>query len=416
MSLASPDPSLVDDCLARIDTQDGSVCAMVHVDRKGALRAAAASAERWRNNAPLSLIDGLPLAIKANIAVAGWPWTAGIDAYAERRVERDALCVARLRAAGAVLVGLTNMDEGALGAMTDNRWFGRTHNPHRRGFTAGGSSGGSAAAVAAGFCVAALGTDTIGSIRIPAAYCGIFGHKPQRGVIASEGVVALSPTLDHVGVLAGSAALCGVVTQVLAGGGAAPAEALAGRSVAVPEFRGVAEVAPDISEAFDSLLDAARRAGLIVTTVPAAVFPFVRAQRLLLEIAETEAAEVHGEALRERPEGFSPEFSKLLAWGAGPGRARYAAALQELAAITAAARAALAEFDAVLLPTTPQPAFAFDTGVPRDQAVFATLAACLGDPATAFPMGLSRDRLPLSAQVMAKNGGLCLAIAAALGV
>jgi aspartyl-tRNA(Asn)/glutamyl-tRNA(Gln) amidotransferase subunit A len=300
--------------------------------------------------------------------------------------------------------------------MTDNRWFGRTHNPHRRGFTAGGSSGGSAAAVAAGFCVAALGTDTIGSIRIPAAYCGIFGHKPQRGAIPSEGVVALSPTLDHVGVLAGSAALCGVVTQVLAGGGALPAEALSGRSVAVPEFRGVAEVAPDISEAFHSLLDAARRAGLIVTTVPAAVFPFVRAQRLLLEIAETEAAEVHGQALRERPEGFSPEFSKLLAWGAGPGRARYAAALQELAAMTADARAALAEFDAVLLPTTPQPAFAFDTGVPRDQAVFATLAACLGDPATAFPMGLSRDRLPLSAQVMARNGGLCLAIAAALGV
>jgi aspartyl-tRNA(Asn)/glutamyl-tRNA(Gln) amidotransferase subunit A len=416
MSLAGPDPSIVDDCLARIDTQDGAVRAMVHVDRKGALRAAAASAQRWRTNAPLSLLDGLPLAIKANIAVAGWPWTAGIGAYAERRAERDAGCVARLRAAGAVLIGLTNMDEGALGAMTDNRWFGRTHNPHRRGFTAGGSSGGSAAAVAAGFCVAALGTDTIGSIRIPAAYCGIVGHKPQRGVIASEGVVPLSPTLDHVGIMAGSAGLCGVVTQVLEGGYQSPAEALAGRSVAVPEWREVAEVSPDIDAAFDALLDAAQRAGLIVTRVPAAVFPFARAQRLLLEIAETEGAMEHGDALHERPDGFSPEFAAMLAWGAGVGRERHAAGLQELAAITAGARAALARFDAVLLPTTPQTAFAFDSGLPRDQAVFATLAACLGDPATAFPIGLSRDRLPMSAQVMAKNAALCLAIAAALGV
>jgi aspartyl-tRNA(Asn)/glutamyl-tRNA(Gln) amidotransferase subunit A len=270
--------------------------------------------------------------------------------------------------------------------------------------------------VAAGFCVAALGTDTIGSIRIPAAYCGIVGHKPQRGVIAGDGVVALSTTLDHVGVMAGSAALCGVVTQVLAGGGALPAEPLAGRSVAVPEWREIATVSPDIDAAFVALLDAAQCAGLMITMVPAACFPFARAQRLLLEIAETEGAMVHGDALRERPEGFSPEFSAMLNWGAGVGRTRYDAALRELAAMTADARAALARFDAVLLPTTPQTAFAFDSEVPRDQAVFATLAACLGDPATAFPIGLSRDRLPLSAQVMAKNGALCLAIAAALGV
>jgi aspartyl-tRNA(Asn)/glutamyl-tRNA(Gln) amidotransferase subunit A len=415
MSIA-PDSRIVDDCLARIDMLDGSLNAMVHVDKDGALQGAAASAARWRMDRPLSSIDGLPIAIKANVAVEGWPWTAGIAAFADRRAGTDAPCVARLRAAGAVFVGLTNMDEGALGAMTDNRWYGRTHNPHRHGFTAGGSSGGSAAAVAAGFCVAALGTDTIGSIRIPAAYCGIVGHKPQRGLLSLDGVVPLSPTLDQLGVMAQTAELCGSITRILDGTIGYDDTPLSGRSVAVLDWRAVAAASPEIDATFEKSLEAARAAGLTTTRIAADFFPFARAQRLLLAIAEIEGASVHRDALRARPAGFSPEFSALLAWGAGAGADRYEAARRELATITATARAALAPFDAVLLPTTPQTAFPFDTGVPGDQAVFVTLASCLGDPATAFPIGLSRDALPISAQVTAKSEDLCLAIAAALTV
>jgi aspartyl-tRNA(Asn)/glutamyl-tRNA(Gln) amidotransferase subunit A len=129
----------------------------------------------------LSLFDGVPIAIKANIAVKGLPWHGGIEAYRDRIAERDAVSVQALRLAGAVIVGVLNMHEAALGATNDNLAFGRCHNPYRHGFTPGGSSGGSAVAVAAGLCAAALGTDTLGSVRIPAGYCGVFGCKPTHG-------------------------------------------------------------------------------------------------------------------------------------------------------------------------------------------------------------------------------------------
>ncbi|MFV4677359.1 amidase family protein, partial [Mycobacterium tuberculosis] len=111
-----------------------------------------------------------------------------IEAYRHRIADRDAGCVAQLRAAGAVILGLTNMHEGAFGATTDNPWFGRTHNPWRHGTTAGGSSGGSAAAVAAGLCAGALGSDTLGSVRIPASFTGAYGHKPTQGLISADHV------------------------------------------------------------------------------------------------------------------------------------------------------------------------------------------------------------------------------------
>jgi aspartyl-tRNA(Asn)/glutamyl-tRNA(Gln) amidotransferase subunit A len=190
--------------LSRIERLDPAVGAFVHLDREGALAAAHESAARWRDRAPLSPLDGAAIAVKSNIAVAGLPWTAGAGAYRERIAETDAAAVAALKASGAVILGLVNMEEGALGAVTDNPWFGRTHNPWRRDYTAGGSSGGSAAAVAAGFCAAALGTDTLGSVRLPSAYCGVVGHKPTQGLVSAEGVMELSWTLDHVGVHARS--------------------------------------------------------------------------------------------------------------------------------------------------------------------------------------------------------------------
>ena len=131
----------VDAYLSRIGGLDGGLGAFVHVDAVGARAAAHASSERWRKGRILSPIDGAPIAVKANIAVAGLPWHGGVGAYRERLAEADAECVSRLRAAGAVILGLTNMHEGAFGATTDNPWFGRTHNPWRHGVTAGGSSG-----------------------------------------------------------------------------------------------------------------------------------------------------------------------------------------------------------------------------------------------------------------------------------
>ena len=146
---------------------------------------AAASTARWAAGAPLSPLDGVAIGIKANIAVRGLPWHAGVAAYRERIAHEDADCVMALRKSGAVILGVLNMHEAALGATTDNIAFGRCHNPYRHDFTPGGSSGGSAAAVSGGLCAAALGTDTLGSVRIPAAYCGVFGHMPPRGRLST---------------------------------------------------------------------------------------------------------------------------------------------------------------------------------------------------------------------------------------
>lgn len=145
---------------------------------------------------------GLTIGIKANIMVEGLPWTGGMEIYRDRIATRDAEVVARLRGAGATILGSLNMDEAALGAKTDNPWFGATQNPHRPGFTAGGSSGGSGAAAAAGLCDAALGTDTMGSIRIPAAYCGVYGFKPAHEAVPQDGLELTEPSLDTIGPLA----------------------------------------------------------------------------------------------------------------------------------------------------------------------------------------------------------------------
>ena len=135
--------------------------------------------------------DGLAWAAKSNIAVEGLALTAGIEAYRARVADEDAPVITRIRDAGGTVLGTVNMHEGALGATTDNEAYGRTRNPWGSALTPGGSSGGSGAAVAAGLCDVALGTDTMGSVRIPAAYCGVQGHKPTTGLVPDAGVVPL---------------------------------------------------------------------------------------------------------------------------------------------------------------------------------------------------------------------------------
>lgn len=147
--------------LDRIAALNGDLNAFIAIDQEG-VRQAAAECDRQILSAALRLLEGIPLAIKANIDVEGLATSAGIKACENCIAGTDAKAVADLRHAGAIILGTLNMEEAALGAKTDNPWFGATHNPHRIGHTPGGSSGGSGAAVAAGFCVAALGTDTLG--------------------------------------------------------------------------------------------------------------------------------------------------------------------------------------------------------------------------------------------------------------
>jgi len=412
----------VESYLSRIRGLDGALGAFVHVDGEGARAAAHASSERWRKGRVLSPIDGVPIAVKANIAVQGMPWHGGVWAYRDRLAERDAVCIARLKAAGAVILGLTNMHEGAFGATTDNPWFGRTHNPWRHGTTAGGSSGGSGAAVAAGFCAGALGSDTLGSVRIPASFTGTYGHKPTQGLISSEGVIAMSWTLDHVGVHARSAEDC---AHLLAGAVSAdndlaeeitrPAEreALAFAPLAVLDLDGL-EVCPAMREALAEVVEIGRDSGLDIEQVKLD-FDFLKAIRDGVLISAAESLVEHEAALAAHPDGFSETYRQTLAIGEQASAPALARAYRDLALAAEVAREALTPYAGLIMPTTPGPPEPFETAANARVALLTPLANILGLPATAFPVGLDDGGLPLSVQALAWEDDTALGLAQLLG-
>lgn len=208
---------LVEGALSRIRETDGVLNAFITVDERGALAAADGSDRRRAAGCPLSPYDGIPFAAKDNLQTAGLCTTCASEALSDALSETDAETVARLRAAGFVLIGKTNMDEFAMGSVTAASAFGASHNPHDPRRTCGGSSGGSAAAVAAGVVPFALGSDTGGSVRQPAAFCGTVGVKPTYDLLPRGGMVDFAPSLDTVGLLttcvSDAAALLGLLTE-----------------------------------------------------------------------------------------------------------------------------------------------------------------------------------------------------------
>ncbi|MBI1263617.1 MAG: amidase [Alphaproteobacteria bacterium] len=374
---------------------------------------AASSADRWARGAPLSEIDGAVILVKANIAVEGLPWHAGIRAYAQRIAREDAACVARLKAAGAVIAGTVNMEEAALGAVTDNPWFGRTLNPWGTpddALTPGGSSGGSAAAVAAGLCVMALGTDTMGSVRIPAAYCGVSGHKPGRDLIDTTGVVALSTTLDHVGPMVRSARDLPAFTAALSGQPQRPQKGLTGLTIGRWRFEDAVPCDPAIIAAFETALARLDGAGARIVDVRTEHYAYGQSRRAGLLISEIEALHIHGAQLQKNPEGFSEGLRKMLGWAAQQSAEKIDAAYALVRAAEADADAWFGACDLVAAPTALEPAFAFAEPAPAGQADLTAFADMAGVAATAVPMGLTPAGLPVSMQFMAPRGrdGLCI--------
>lgn len=377
---------------------------------------AEASAKRLANGAPLSPVDGLCIAVKSNIAVAGLPCHAGIGAYRDAVAEDDAEVIARLRAGGAVILGTVNMHEGALGATTDNPVFGRTHNPWREGFTPGGSSGGSGGAVAAGLCDAALGSDTMGSVRIPSAYCGCQGHKPTTGIVSNDGVLALSHTLDHVGPHARDVATLGAMLSVMSGQAMESAQRdLSGLRIGVWTGEGEIESTPAVLVAFERACEALRGEGAELIPVEPPGYTYGKARRAGLLISEVEAAKIHADKLASDPDGFSETFRSLMAWGAGQPAEKVEAAYAQVCEIRAAAPALFETVDVVIAPTAPQQAFSFEDQAPANQADFTAWADFAALPATAIWTGLEQG-LPSSLQIIGPEGvdAQVLSIAAAM--
>jgi len=297
---------LVKGCLREIDARDSHIRAFLEVDDPSALDQARASDRRKEAGKAPGALEGLPVAVKANLSVRGFTWSGGIAARSGESAHLDAAAVGALRSAGAVIVGTTNLPEAAMGAVTANPWFGVCRNPSLPDRHAGGSSGGSAAAVAAGMARAALGTDTMGSVRIPAGWCGIAGWKPTPGLVPTQGLLPLSRHLDTVGILAGS------TTEVLT---VAQAAGFLGPSPA-PDQSPLLRVPVDLVERAepgvqDAFWDALALIGWSNETVRLGLDP-ADVRRAGLLAVEAEAYLFYREAMHSNPEGFSPRLRSML--------------------------------------------------------------------------------------------------------
>jgi len=413
-------------CEEALERARAASTVFIAVSAERARREAAASAERLRLGAPRGPLDGVPVAWKDLLDVAGTPTTA---ASALRRdappAAADAPVVARLAAAGMVCVGKTNLSELAYSGLGLNPHFGTPPNPRGAGRVPGGSSSGSASAVAAGIVACAIGTDTAGSIRVPAAFCGIAGFKPSAGRIDRSGLLPLAPTLDSIGPLATTVADLVAVDAALRGAkppAAAPVEPL---RLVVPSGELVDDVDPLVAARFAAALDALAEAGAAVERRPVAALDAARA--LLAEhgaLVAHEAWRVHA-ALLDGPDAGAVDRRVLrrLREGRALPPAGYEALLRERPRVQAALAG---ELDGALavLPTAPHvaPEIApLEADDDRFMAVNArtlraTLATSFLDmPGVSLPIDPAEHGMPAGLLVTGPGGDDDRVLAAALG-
>ncbi len=404
---------LVGQVLAAIEASQPVVNSCIAIDADAALAAAAASDQR-RARGQAGALEGLPIAVKDNIDVAGVRTTAGMGTRRDAPpAHTDSPSVAALRGAGAVLVGKLNMHEAAMGADNDNPFYGACHNPHRPGYTPGGSSGGSGAAVAAGLCAAALGTDTMGSVRIPASYCGVVGLKPSWGAVSTRGTVALCRRLDHIGPLARSARDLRVLLDTMAAFdpdcaqsraiGFVPA-ATGSLRIGVVDFGDAAQVDADVQAAFEDGVQVLAALGHRPLALPGPAFTSGQARRAGLLMCEAELLVEHAEAWAGDRSRFSPLLAKLMGWAEGKSAAELAAASQLVDRAQVQLQQWLAQCDVLAMPTAPQRAFAFGTPVPASQADLTAYANMAGNPALSLPLPVAAGELPVGMQLVGRIG------------
>ena len=394
--------AFVQDSLAKIAEKNPRSNYFVHVDPDAAVQQAEASADRWRRGRPKSRLDGLTFAIKDNMVRAGMPTCAG-SATPLSLPNTQAPVVGRLMRAGMILLGKLNMDECALGVSTENPWWGHALNPLDNERSPGGSSGGSAAAVASGLCGIAFGTDTMGSIRIPAAYCGVWGLKPSWSAADLRGVVPLCRSLDTVGPIARSLDDLRLVFEAIT-------------TQTIPETGrqrirvGVVAMPPEFGldaahlVALESLSTRLTQNGHTVTTFTPSEWTPERDRRHALLLTVVGGATTWQDLAGAPITALSPATRSAFAHGAGSSDEKRAEAARRQKALRAAATHWFKEVDVLLMPVAPSVAPLKADAINPLVAQACCLANLTGCPALAMPLTNPTGGMPVSFQLMAARG------------
>jgi aspartyl-tRNA(Asn)/glutamyl-tRNA(Gln) amidotransferase subunit A len=452
---------VLEEYLARIDAFEGEVHAfnLVLADSARAVADAVdAAVAAGRDPGPLA---GVPVALKDNLCTRGVPTTCSSLILDSWRPPYDATVVRRIADAGGVVVGKTNLDEFAMGSSTENSAFGPTRNPHDLGRVPGGSSGGSSAAVAAGFSPLALGSDTGGSIRQPAALCGVVGAKPTYGLVSRYGLIAFASSLDQIGPLAGSVSDAALLLDAISGPDPADSTCLADGPPAasarlgagveglrvglVSELTAAEGMSADVVARTREAADALAAAGAKVdeVSVPAAVYglsayyliaPAEASSNLArydgvrygMRAEKSRSGDITDMYLQTRSSGFGAEVKRRIMLGtyalsAGYYDAFYGQAQRVRTLIIRDFYAAYETFDVLLAPTAPGTAFELGAKTADPLKMYlndvCTIPSNLaGHPAISVPYGVGDDGLPVGVQVLAPALGetLMFQVAAAL--
>ena len=428
--------------LSRAEMTESELHCYLNLDREGALEAAVRSDRALERGEDKGALHGIPVAVKDNMCTRGLETTCSSQILAGYRPPYDATAVARLRGAGAVIVGKTNLDEFAMGSSTENSAYGPTRNPWDTERVPGGSSGGSAAAVAAGSALAALGSDTGGSIRQPGSLCGIVGMKPTYGLVSRYGLVAFGSSLDQIGPLTRTVTDAVVLLEAIAGHDPADGTSYAGPlprfaadldrgvkglRVGVVEQLGGDGYQEDVSAATEAMIDSLRARGATVIEVSLPLFEVALSAYYLIAPAECSANLARFDGMRyglsipgptasstmaeTRAQGFGPEVTRRILLGtyalsAGYFDAFYGQAQRVRSLLQAEFDDAYRKVDVLVSPTSPTTAFRLGEKTQNPLTMYrsdiCTIPSNLsGHPAISVPIELDSNGLPIGFQVMA---------------
>ncbi len=405
---------LVEDCLRRIDADNPQLNAFILVMADQARQQAAEADRELAEGSDRGPLHGIPISVKDLFDLQGTPTTAASHVRDGHMATDDAIAVARMRKAGAVIVGKTNLHEFAFGTTNEDSAYGPARHPMDPSRSPGGSSGGSAVSVATGMALASLGTDTGGSVRIPAAACGTVGLKPTYGEISTEGVVPLSRTFDHVGPLTATVTDAAHVFHALRGDTVVHAlepARIETLRFGVPRAYFCDLLDDDVRRVFESSLDAIRLAGASIVDVQIPSAQLIAP--VYLHIVLGDAAAYHATALERMPERYTTPVRLRLEMARYVLAEDYVRALSGRDTLRGEVDLAMSGSNALLLPTLPIPAppigaNSVQVGATREpirnlMLRLTQLFNITGHPAISLPCGRAGDGLPVGLQIVGRR-------------